>query len=69
MRERMEIFAAYYFPDGGAGLYPAMTPVNGARLLANQYLGADLPLLPDRALFYDSGSALRPGDGSDPVVV
>ncbi|MBM3817415.1 MAG: LTA synthase family protein [Acidimicrobiia bacterium] len=49
--ERMQIFAAYLFPDGAADLYPAITPVNGARLLARRYLGADLPPLPDRVLF------------------
>jgi hypothetical protein len=51
MRERMEIFAAYYFPDGDPGLYPTMTPVNGARLLAHRYFGADLAPLPDRVLY------------------
>ena len=50
MRERLSIFAAYRFPDG-PGLYPTITPVNGARLLANGYLGAQLPLLPDRSWF------------------
>ncbi|MBM3817417.1 MAG: LTA synthase family protein [Acidimicrobiia bacterium] len=51
MRERMEIFAAYYFPDGDPGFYPTMTPVNGARLLARRYFGADLAPLPDRVLY------------------
>jgi hypothetical protein len=51
MRQRMEIFAAYHFPDGADGLYPTMTPVNGARLLASTYLGAELPPLPDRVMF------------------
>jgi hypothetical protein len=51
MRERMEIFAAYYFPDGDPGFYPAISPVNGARLLARRYFGADLAPLPDRVLY------------------
>lgn len=51
MRQRMEIFAAYYFPGGADSLYPTMTPVNGARLLASTYLGAELPPLPDRVMF------------------
>jgi hypothetical protein len=51
IRERMEIFAAYYFPDRDGGLYPTMTPVNGARLLARHYLGAALRPLPDRVVF------------------
>ena len=51
MRERMGIFAAYYFPDSGAALYPAISPVNGARVLATRYLGLQLPLLPDKSFF------------------
>ncbi|MBM3817416.1 MAG: hypothetical protein FJW14_00165 [Acidimicrobiia bacterium] len=51
IQERMEIFAAYYFPGASPGFYPGMTPVNGARLLAREYLGADLPPLPDRVMF------------------
>ncbi len=51
MQNRMEIFATYYLPDGNAGLYPTMTPVNGARLVARRYLGAALPPLPDRAIY------------------
>jgi hypothetical protein len=47
----MEIFAAYYFPDGDPGFYPAISPVNGARLLARRYFGADLAPLPDRVLY------------------
>jgi hypothetical protein len=49
--ERMNIFAAYYFPDGPAGLYSSITPVNGARALANAYFGTALPRLPDRSWF------------------
>jgi hypothetical protein len=52
MRERMGTFSAYYFP--GANQPPfsaAMTPVNGARALASQYLGVDLPTLPDKSFF------------------
>lgn len=51
MRERMEIFAAYHFPDGSQDLYPTITPVNGGRLLARHYFGVGLPLLPDRSTF------------------
>jgi hypothetical protein len=51
MRERMEIFAAYHFPEGAEDLYPTITPVNGTRLLARHYLGVELPLLPDRSTF------------------
>lgn len=52
MRERLGIFAAYHFPGSpDAELYPTITPVNAARVLSNRYLGADLPMLPDRSYF------------------
>jgi hypothetical protein len=51
MTERMDILAAYYFPQGSNQLYPSITPINGARALANEYLGANLPVLPDRTFF------------------
>ena len=51
MPERMSILAAYLFPEGGRQLYSTMTPVNGVRVLANEYLGVALPLLPDRSAF------------------
>jgi hypothetical protein len=51
MRERMGIFAAYYFPDSGPALYPAISPLNGARALATRYLGLQLPLLADKSFF------------------
>jgi hypothetical protein len=46
--ERMSIFAAYYLPDDGPPLYPALSPVNGVRALASRYFGVDLPLLPEK---------------------
>ena len=49
-RERMTIFAAYFFPDGPP-LYPTISPINGARALATGYLGARLPFLPDKSQF------------------
>jgi hypothetical protein len=57
--ERMEIFAAYLFPDAEDALYPTITPVNAARLLARHYFGVDLPLLPDRAMFSPVGHPYR----------
>lgn len=47
--ERMSIFAAYYFPESSEGFYPTITPLNGARLLANRYFGADLSLQKDES--------------------
>jgi hypothetical protein len=50
-RNRMAILSAYYLPDGPSDrLYPTITPVNGARLVA-RYFGAELPLLDDRSFF------------------
>ena len=51
MRERMGIFAAYYFPDPGVDLYPTLSPVNGTRLLSSRYMGLQLPLLADKSFF------------------
>ena len=51
LAERMNIFAAYYLPDVADRFYPSITPVNGSRILANAYLGTNLPLLPDVSWF------------------
>jgi hypothetical protein len=51
MAERTGIFAAYYFPNAGTQPYATITPLNGARLLANNYLGTALPRLEDRTYF------------------
>jgi hypothetical protein len=59
MSERMDIFAAYLFPDGDNQLYPSITPVNGARALANEYLGTRLPMLPDRTVFSTASHPYR----------
>lgn len=47
-RERMGIFSAYRLPgDPPASLSPDVSPVNALRVMANRYLGATLPPLPD----------------------
>ncbi len=54
VHERMSILNAYYLPgkEGqNAGLYDTITPVNSFRIVFNAYLGAQLPLLPDRNYF------------------
>jgi hypothetical protein len=51
LNERMNIFEAYYFPDGRDDLYDSITPVNLARTVANRYLGTTLPRLPDNSFF------------------
>ena len=46
---RMKILNAYLFPDRQYGrLSDTITPVNTFRVVLSQYLGLDIPLLPDR---------------------
>lgn len=48
LRERVRILNAYYLPGGGRSrLYPSVSPVNTFRVILAEYVGADLPLLPD----------------------
>jgi hypothetical protein len=52
MRERMANFAAYSMPGPTPpSLYPTISALNAGRVLANRYLGAALPLLPEAAEF------------------
>jgi hypothetical protein len=52
MHERLSIFAAYRFPgEPRPDIAATVSPINGARLLANRYLGSRLPLLPDESFF------------------
>ncbi|MGQ9730138.1 MAG: hypothetical protein ACUVX8_02605 [Candidatus Zipacnadales bacterium] len=51
LRERMSILNAYYLPRGRERLYPQITPVNTFRVILSEYLGAQLPLLPDQSFF------------------
>ncbi len=52
MTERMSVFSAYHFPHvEPERFYPTISPVNAGRILANTYLGASLPLLPDQSAF------------------
>ena len=51
IEERMDILSAYRLPGCGELIYPAITPVNGARTIANCALGANLALLSDRYLW------------------
>ena len=51
LNERLNIFEAYYFPDGRDDLYDSITPVNLARALSNHYLGTTLPRLPDLSYY------------------
>jgi hypothetical protein len=53
IRERAFILNAYLLPDSEPreALYPEITPVNTFRLILGHYLGADLPLRPDRSFY------------------
>ncbi len=55
LRERTANLLALYLPDREKGAaFLSQTPVNLYRLLFNQYLGADLPLLPNKVFFSSS---------------
>jgi len=50
LRVRHRILNAYHLPgDGEDALYPSISPVNAFRVIFNEYFGAELPLLEDRA--------------------
>ncbi len=52
LRERLAIFSAFYFPDGDySALDTVFSSVNTFRVILRQFLGLDIPLLPDRAYF------------------
>jgi hypothetical protein len=51
---RMQIFNAYYLPDGGSQkIYDTITPVNTFRTVFNLYFGDSYPLLDDVSYFSD----------------
>ncbi len=56
VRERLSVFAAYHFPDGGnAVLYDSISPVNVFRGLFRHYFGEhDLQALPDQSFWSTS---------------
>jgi hypothetical protein len=46
------ILNAYYFPEnGGAKLYPSVSPVNTFRIIFNDYFGGNFSLLPDNSFW------------------
>ena len=57
MRERMSIFSAYHLPGNGDALYPEISPVNGARAVADRYFGVRVPFLPEQSAY---SAFLRP---------
>jgi hypothetical protein len=50
--ERVDIFNAYYLPNGGSKLlYPKISPVNSFRVVFDEYFGGKYPLLQDISRF------------------
>ena len=50
--ERVDIFNAYYLPNGGSKLlYPKISPVNSFRVVFDEYFGGKYPLLQDVSRF------------------
>jgi hypothetical protein len=57
LERKFLILNSYYLPPGGRPMpvpYPSISPVNTFRLVLDRYLGADLPLLPDRAFVFQN---------------
>jgi hypothetical protein len=55
LEEKLQILNAYYLPGvEDSGLYPTISPVNSFRVILRQYFDADLPLLPDKTLIFES---------------
>jgi len=55
LERKFLILNSYYLPPGGRAsptAYPTISPVNTFRLVLDRYLGADLPLLPDKAFVF-----------------
>ena len=57
-RSRLPILNAYYLPglDYDQVLYPGITPANTFRVILNEYLGADYPLVEDRSFYSPNDS-------------
>lgn len=49
--KRFWILNAYYLPGHTDQLYPTISPVNSFRLVLNDYLSTQYPLLPDKSYF------------------
>jgi hypothetical protein len=52
LAERYSIFYAAHLPgSGGDKIYDSMSPVNGLRIVLNEYFGTNYELLEDRSFF------------------
>lgn len=50
LKEKFFVFSAYYLPGASEDkLYSTITPVNSFRLVFNEYLGTNFPMLPDKS--------------------
>ena len=69
LREKFFILNAYYLPGVDPDLSPSISPVNTFRVIFDEYFGADLPLLPDRAyIFRDERHLYRYWDVTERVL-
>jgi hypothetical protein len=59
LRSKFPILSAYYLPGvSKTELYPSISPVNSLRVVFNDYLGANFPILPDRSYIFPDFSHL-----------
>lgn len=64
--KRFWILNAYYLPGNNDKLYPTISPVNSFRIVLNEYLGTDYPLMEDKSYFspipyiYDFRPSMNP---------
>ncbi len=58
-QNRLQILSSFYLPgEDYTALYPAISPVNGFRVIFNTYFGTDYTLLPD--ISYNAENQLAP---------
>jgi len=56
LRERTNVFAAYYLPGGGGKfVYDSISPINVFPIVFNTYLGTAIPLKPDASYWSEFG--------------
>ena len=60
LRERTNVFAAYYLPDGGDRLvHDSISAINVLPMVFNHYLGTTIPLKPDGSYWSEFGLPYR----------
>jgi hypothetical protein len=59
LKERTDVFAAYFLPGAHAGLYDSITPINVLPTVLRTYFGAPIPPLEDRTYYSSWGQPYR----------